>query len=142
MVWIATGLWLSVFLILISIFLFTISSFFGRKDGDRNHWPAFVGGCILSAVVILFTFLEHDAVVGSVIAEENLAAGKVYVVTYCSETKIEGRYLVVMEKRWLPNDKSRKPKPRVYLLSVKPPTSFYVNWIDDKIRYSDAAEVR
>ncbi len=107
------------------------------RDGKVLSFFVAVAMSLLTSVLI---YTNGQSGRGTVLTERDLIKSKTYEVLYSSENPVEGGYLVVVkERREKENDKRN---PRVYLLSVKPKTSFSIKWVNDIIKYSDAAEVR
>ena len=131
----------------VSILLFCWAGFGYAKKENKDYLSIGALGLFFLVAYVMGSFAERQEIAGSVRTEEALTSGQVYVMTYCSENKVEGGYLVIATRHKYRDGqngmfaKSRR-SPRVYLLPIKPPTSFYVTEVEGKIKYSDAAEVR
>ena len=142
------GLLLMVLLFFVSFIFYSVSVFSSRNDNKKDHVLFFTLGSICLFAFFAVSLTERNFAIGSVRTEQMLDKGVVYVVNYASDSKVgsdsdvENGYLVVLEKKESVFGKNNQRIPRVYLLSVKPPTSFYVVAVEGKLKYHDAAEVR
>lgn len=143
-----SDLWIGVslisFLVAIAIVFWCgcVSASASISNHDKELSVVFgVVGFFVFVLIVYLTYLNGSLGRGTVYLEKDLTVGRVYEVLYSSETKVEGGYLVVIERRDQEGKKDQK-KHWVCLLPIKPMTSFYITEVEGKIKYSDAAEMR